>query len=29
MRELKTEIEMDAPADTVWSILSDFSQFQQ
>jgi len=29
MREITTEIEIHAPADRVWNILTDFSQFQQ
>lgn len=29
MRELATEIEIDAPADRVWSILTDFSLFPE
>ena len=29
MREITTEIEIHAPADRVWNILTNFSQFQQ
>jgi hypothetical protein len=28
-RELKTDIEIDAPAETVWEVLTDFSHYSQ